>query len=114
MGSHAHSVDDVLSESLSFNFRVGVYCATDRKSITFHPSGGGSYSSACGIRVMELPCNYVGWMGPSTAKLFMEVHNTITAAGEVLNTLFTHAHVCSEGCVCFAIVLQHFFECCLC
>eukprot|EP00969_Alexandrium_andersonii_P283528 12535078-Alexandrium_andersonii.AAC.1 len=66
MESHAQSVDDVLSESLSFKFRAGASYVTDRRSSTFHPSGGDSYGSASGIRVMKFACNYDGWMDPPT------------------------------------------------
>ena len=93
MESHAQSVDDVLSESLYFKLRAGASYIGDRKSSTFHPSGGDSYGSASGIRVMRSSCNYDGWMDPTTAKLFMEVHNTSAAAGAVLKPLSTNPNV---------------------
>eukprot|EP00969_Alexandrium_andersonii_P183390 8103917-Alexandrium_andersonii.AAC.1 len=67
MESHAQSVADVLSESLSFKLRVGASYVTDRKSSTFHPSGGDSYGCASGIGVMKCLCSSDGWMDPSTA-----------------------------------------------
>ena len=60
MESHAQSVDDVLSESLSFKLRAGASYVTDRKSSTLHPSGGDSYGSASGIRVIKCSCNSDG------------------------------------------------------
>ena len=75
MESHAQSVDDVLSESLSFKLRPGASYVVDRKSSTFHPSGGNYYSSS-GIRVMKFSLNSDGWCDPSTLKVFMEIKNT--------------------------------------
>ena len=86
MESHAQSVDDVLSESLSFKLRPGASYVIDRKSSTFHPSGGNDYSSS-GIRVIKFSLNSEGWCDPSTLKVFMEIHNTSNAAGEVLQPL---------------------------
>ena len=67
MESHAQSVDDVLSESLSFKLRPGASYVVDRKSNTVHPSGGNDYSSS-GIRVMKFNLNSEGWCDPSTLK----------------------------------------------
>ena len=53
MESHSQCVDDVLSESLSFKLRPGASYVIDRKSSTFHPSGGNDYSSA-DIRVLQI------------------------------------------------------------
>ena len=86
MESHAQSVGDVLSESLSFKLRPGASYVIDRKSSTFHPSGGNDYSSA-GIRVMKFNLNSEGWCDPSTLKVFMEIHNTSTTTGSVLQPL---------------------------
>lgn len=72
MESHAQSVDDVRSESLSFKHRFGASYVIDRKSSTFHPSGGNYYSSP-GIRVMTCSMNYDGWCDPSTLTVFMDV-----------------------------------------
>ena len=93
MESHAQSVDDVLAETLSFKLRAGASYIGDRKSSTFHPSGGDSYGSASGIRVIKFSCNSDGWMDPSTAKFFMTVHNTSTTDGAVLKPLSTNPNV---------------------
>ena len=93
MESHAQSVDDVLSESLSFKLRAGASYIGDRKSSTFHPIGGDSYGSASGIRVMKFSCNSDGWMDPSTAKFFMEVHNTSSTTGAMLIPLSVNPNV---------------------
>ena len=75
MESHAQSVDDVLSESLSFKLRPGASYVIDRKSSTFHPSGGHYYSSS-GIRVVNFSFNSHVWCDPSTLKVFMEIQKT--------------------------------------
>ena len=70
MESHAQRVDDVLSESLSFKLRPGASYVIDRKSRTFHPSGGNDYSSY-GIRLVKFHLTAEGWCDPSTLKVFM-------------------------------------------
>ena len=92
MESHAQSVDDVLSESLSFKLRPGASYVTDRKSSTFHPSGGNDYSSG-GIRVIRFSLNSEGWCDPSTLKVFMEIHNTSTTTGSVLKPLSSNPNM---------------------
>ena len=76
MESHAQSVDDVLSASISFKLRPGASYVIGRNSITLHPSGGNDYSSS-GIRVMKFNLNSEGWCDPSTLNVFMEIHTHI-------------------------------------
>ena len=106
MESHAQRVDDVLSESLSFKLRAGASYVIDRKSSTFHPSGGNDYSSS-GIRVIKFSLNSEGWMDPSTLNVFMEIHSTSTTTGSVLqplsanpNMFFRRLRILVNGALC--------------
>ena len=44
MESTVQSVEDNLIDSLSFKLRPGASYVTNRRSVTFHPLGGNSYS----------------------------------------------------------------------
>jgi len=78
MGSHAQSVEDNLIDALSFKLRPGASYITDRRSVTYFPQGGNSYSPA-GVKVIKIMLTGDAWMDPSTAKLFMLVTNKINA-----------------------------------
>lgn len=78
MESHAQSVEDNLIESLSFKLRPGASYVTDRRSVTYFPQGGNSYSPA-GVKVIKLMLTGDSWMDPSTVKLFMNIKNDSAA-----------------------------------
>ena len=78
MEAHAQSVEDNLIDSLSFELRPGASYVTDRRSVTYFPQGGNSYSPA-GVKVIKITLTGDAWMDPSTAKLFMLVRHKINA-----------------------------------
>ena len=53
MEAHAQSVEDNLIDSLSFKLRPGASYVTDRRSVTYFPQGGNSYSPA-GVKVIKM------------------------------------------------------------
>ena len=74
MESHAQSVDDNLSDSLSFKLRPWASYVTDRKSSTYF-SQGNQFSPA-GVKVIKMMLNSAdGWLDPGTVKLFMNIRN---------------------------------------
>ena len=53
MEGHAQSVEDNLIESLSVKLRPGASYVTNRRSVTFWPQGGNSYSPT-GVKVIKV------------------------------------------------------------
>ena len=78
MESHAQSVEDNLIDFLSFKLRPGASYVTDRRSVSFFPQGGNSYSPA-GVKVIKMMLTGDSWMDPSTVKLFMNIRNDSAA-----------------------------------
>ena len=74
MESHAQSVDDHLIDSLSFKLRPGASYVTDRRSVTYFPQGGNTYSST-GVKVIRLMLTGDQWLDPSTVKVFFQLNN---------------------------------------
>ena len=77
MEGHAQSVEDNLIESLSFKLRPGASYVNNRRSCTFWPAGGNSYSPT-GVKVIKINLNSDQWLDPSTVKLFFNITNTTT------------------------------------
>ena len=65
MESHAQSVEDTLIEGLSFKLPAGASYVENRRSVSFFPQGGNSYSSN-GIKVVRIALTGDGWLDPST------------------------------------------------
>ena len=93
MESHAQSVEDNLIDSLSFKLRPGASYVTDRRSVTYFPQGGNSYSPA-GVKVIKLMLTGDSWMDPSTVKLFMNVEMTVQPTSYLALLVLGE---CSEG-----------------
>ena len=65
MEAHANGVDDVLVDSLSFKLRNSAKYVTDRRSVTFHPSGSNVYKSTAGTKVLKLVLTGDSWLAPT-------------------------------------------------
>ncbi len=65
MESHAQSVEAYLIDGLSFKLTPGASYITQRRSVTFFPTGGNSYSPT-GVKVVKVHLNGNGWLDPST------------------------------------------------
>ena len=50
MEGTANSVEDRLIDGLSFKHKAGASYVTERKSVTYHPQGGGQPGSTWGAR----------------------------------------------------------------
>ena len=53
MEATAQSVEDLLIEGLSFKLRSGASYITNRRSVSYYPQGGNSYSPN-GVKVIRL------------------------------------------------------------
>jgi hypothetical protein len=74
--SHANSVDDYLIEGLSFKLSPGASYVTNRRSVSFFPSGSDNYSSTSGVKVIKIKLNGTDWLDPSTVKVMFTINNT--------------------------------------
>ena len=55
--SHANSVEDYLIEGLSFKLAPGASYITNRRSVSYFPSGSDSYSPTSGVKVIKIKVN---------------------------------------------------------
>ena len=73
----ANSVQDHLIDGLSFKLKEGSTYVTDRRSITYHPSGSNIYSPM-GTRLISIKLTGDNWMDPSTFRIMFDLVNTDT------------------------------------
>ena len=74
--AHAQSVDDYLIEGLSFKLGAGASYVTNRRSVSFFPSGSDTYSPASGVKVIKIKLNGNDWLDPNTVKFMFTLTNT--------------------------------------
>ena len=90
MESHAQRVEDYLIEGLSFKMAPGASYVTSRRSVSFFPTGGNSYSPG-GVKVIKVMLNGDGWLDPSTFRFSYSLQNlfsdTTSATNKILRTL---------------------------
>jgi hypothetical protein len=77
MESHAQAVEDYLIDGLSFKLAPGASYVTNRRSVSFFPQGGNSYSSN-GVKVARIALTGDGWLDPSTVRLMYDLNNVTT------------------------------------
>ena len=70
----ANSVEDFLVDSLSFKLRKGASYVTNRRSVTFHPSGSNIYSTN-GTKLIKLLVSGDDWLDPSTFRVMFDLVN---------------------------------------
>ena len=87
MEAHANSVEPVLIDGLSFKLSPGANYVTERKSVTFHPSGSSEYSSTAGTRLIKLLLTGDGWLDPSTFRIAFDLVNKDSAVLHLLRPL---------------------------
>ena len=73
--SHANSVDDYLIEGLSFKLSPGASYVTNRRSVSFFPSGSDTYSPTSGVKVIKIKVNGTDWLDPSTVKVMFTINS---------------------------------------
>ena len=76
--AHANAAEDYLIEGLSFKMSPGASYVTNRRSVSFFPSGSDSYSPGSGVKVIKLKLNGSDWLDPSTVKLMFTLTNNDT------------------------------------
>jgi len=73
--AHANSTEDYLIDGLSFKLSPGASYVTNRRSVTFFPSGSDSYSPSAGVKVIKIKLNGTDWLDPSTVKVMFTLTN---------------------------------------
>ena len=83
MEETVNSVEDHLIDSLSFKFKPGASYVQSRRSVSFFPQGGNSYSSN-GVKVFKvsLTGSQGEWLDPSTLCIHYTVNNGATPPTE--------------------------------
>ena len=75
MESIANSSEDQLIDGLSFKLGNSASYITDRKSVTFWPSGSSIYKTSSGTKVIKFQLNSDGWCDPSTVRIMFNLVN---------------------------------------
>lgn len=75
MEAVANSVDDALIDSLSFKLSNSASYLTDRKSVTFWPTGSNIYKTNSGTKVIRFVLTNDNWLDPSTVRLMFNLVN---------------------------------------
>jgi len=78
MEAHAQSVEDNLVSGLSFKLAPGASYVTDRKSVTYWPTGSSEYKVSGGVKVAKINVTGDAWADPGTVKIMFTVANTST------------------------------------
>ena len=75
---------DILIDALSYKLGNSASYITDRKSVTFWPSGSNIYKTTSGTKVIKFQLNSEGWLDPSTVVVnFNLVNNDASASKHV-------------------------------
>ena len=71
------SPEDILIDSLSFKLNKGSSYITDRRSVSFWPSGSNIYKPSSGNRVIKFSLNGEdnSWLDPQSARIFFTLNN---------------------------------------
>ena len=87
MEAVANSVDDALIDSLSFKLSNSASYLTDRKSVTFWPTGSNIYKTNSGTKVIRFVLTNDNWLDPSTVRLMFNLVNNDSASLKRLRTI---------------------------
>ena len=85
METIVNGTEDVLIDALSYKLGNSASYITDRKSVTFWPSGSNIYKPESGTKVIKFQLNSEGWLDPSTVRInFNLVNNDIVTPPNAL------------------------------
>ena len=87
MEAVANSVDDALIDSLSFKLSNSASYLTDRKSVTFWPTGSNIYKTNSGTKVIRFVLTNDNWLDPSTVRLMFNLVNNDATDTKMLRTI---------------------------
>jgi hypothetical protein len=87
MEAHANSVDDVLVDGLSYKLKNSAKYVTDRKSVTFHPSGSNIYRTSAGTKVLKINLTGDAWLIPESVRIMYTLKNNDSTEAKVLRPI---------------------------
>ena len=87
MEAVANSVDDALVDSLSFKLSNSASYITERKSVTFWPTGSNIYKTNSGTKVIRFVLTNDNWLDPSTVRVMFNLVNNDADAAKKLRTI---------------------------
>ena len=74
METHIQATEDALIDSLSFKLPNSANFITERRAVTFFPSGGNSYSPS-GVKIIKFMLTGTDWLDPSTLRVSFRLNN---------------------------------------
>ena len=86
MEAVAQGVEDYLIDGLSFKLNPGASYITNRRSVTFFPTGGNEYSPT-GVKVIRIVLTGNDWVDPATFRMSFTLNNKDAGAGHLLRPL---------------------------
>jgi hypothetical protein len=86
MEAVAQGVEDYLIDALSFKLQPGASYITNRRSVSYFPSGANQYSPT-GVKVIRITLTGNDWIDPSTFRLQFTLNNLDATAGRILRPL---------------------------
>ena len=86
MEAVAQGVEDYLIDGLSFKLNPGASYITNRRSVTFFPTGGNDYSPT-GVKVIRIVLTGNDWVDPATFRMSFTLNNKDAGAGHLLRPL---------------------------
>ena len=87
MEAVANSVDDALIDALSFKLSNSASYLTDRKSVTFWPTGSNIYKTNSGTKVIRFVLTNDNWLDPSTVRVMFNLVNNDSDANKRLRPI---------------------------
>ena len=87
MEAVANSVDDALIDSLSFKLSNSASYITERKSVTFWPTGSNIYKTNSGTKVIRFVLTNDNWLDPSTVRVMFNLVNNDSDSAKRLRTI---------------------------
>ena len=87
MEAVANSVDDALIDALSFKLSNSASYITDRKSVTFWPTGSNIYKTNSGTKVIRFVLTSDNWLDPSTVRVMFNLVNNDSDANKRLRPI---------------------------
>ena len=69
------TLENSLVDPLDFTYKKATNYITDRRSVSFHPSGSNVYHPKTGTRLMKNQITGNDWLDPSTVRIQFGVQN---------------------------------------
>ena len=86
MEAHANSTPDYLIDGLEYKLKPGASYITNRRGVTFWPTGASSYS-VNSSKVIKIQLNGDAMLDPATVRFQFQLNNDDKIAGHVLRTI---------------------------